>query len=120
MPSSYFKAPNNLKNPEQMFAKLAERKAEAEARLAVQAPVSAAVSTPAALAWAEPVRHGDGTGFQLSVCGRWSVVAERIDGWAVFRLFSRLPIPTLVLTRNSAQEAREEARLMTINPSYTP
>jgi len=66
-----------------------------------------------ALTWSEPVRHGDGSGFQLSTCGRWSVVAEREAGRLIFRLFSRTPIPTLRVSTKSAQEARNEAQRLT-------
>ncbi len=67
--------------------------------------------TPAALEWAEPVRHGDGSGFQLSTNAVWSVVKERqIGGGWIYRLFRRWPLAELVHSADSAQEARDRAQ----------
>jgi hypothetical protein len=64
-----------------------------------------------ALEWMEPVRHGNGTGFQLSKCGRYSVVGEHsADGIGfVFRLFERKPA-RLLSSAPTARQVRKQAQ----------
>jgi hypothetical protein len=75
--------------------------------------LSGSNAPPAApfLEWAEPVRHGDGSGFQLSTNAVWSVVKERqIGGGWIYRLFRRWPLAELADSADSAQGARDRAQ----------
>lgn len=68
-------------------------------------------TTPAALIWDDPMRHGDDSGYQLSICGRWSVVKERLGPQQfTYRVFSRLPLPEVVGKADTASEARSVAQ----------
>jgi hypothetical protein len=71
----------------------------------------ALIERPAALGleWMEPVKHGDGSGYQLSTCGRYSVAKTRNNGEWLYQAFIRLPSPRPLATEKTAQKAREAA-----------
>lgn len=68
---------------------------------------------PSALTWADPVKHGDGTGFQVESTGSFSVVREKDSAKGpqsfVYRLFDRRE-GKLLSSHDTAQKAREAAQ----------
>jgi hypothetical protein len=118
MKPSFFDREVKIKTPEEMFAKLQQRTAKlnsggsgdrSEAVPSADFPNAAA---PTPLIWQTPVTHGDGSGFMLSTCGRFSIVKEKAPGAFVYRLFSRDPPAILLSTHpdlKSAQKAANEA-----------
>jgi hypothetical protein len=74
---------------------------------AVPSPSEAVAST--LLTWADPVRHGDGSGYQLSACGIYSVVKERLNDEFIYRLFLRKQ-GTVLFSNRSVHKAREFAQ----------
>lgn len=72
---------------------------------AAQLPIPSAV-IPNAFEWAEPVRHGDGSGFQLSIGGKFSITKNRVNGKFVYVAWARLPTPVALGKAGSSAEAR--------------
>lgn len=131
---SYFARERKLYTQDQMMAKLAERIGQSArdgisvgraVSVTEQHPVSVPISNeptpgailpkalterPIALAWMNPVVHGDQTGFQLSIGGAYSVVKSRTNGEFVYQTFIRLPTPRVISTVKSSLEGRNAAQ----------
>lgn len=106
MPKGYFDREVKLKTPDQMFAKLAERTSgqRGEVLHPTGAPVPPAST---ALVWEDPVKNKDGTGYQLSVGGVYSVTRVKTNGEWRYEAWRRLPLPVMLAIRNAAPEARQ-------------
>lgn len=120
MASGFFDRVQTIHTHEQMMARLENRMAgrsaevinPSEPNLASPSITPAPTERPASLqlAWMDPVKHGDGSGFQLSVGGLYSVVRVKTDGQFRYEAFRRLPLPTLIGTSKTAPEARQCAQ----------
>lgn len=118
--TNFFAREQRLFTHDQMMDKLAERTKvsgsgvaqSSRAPFAAEVPGANPVAAPArpVLAWADPVKHGDGSGFQLSVGGLFSVTKTRSLGEFVYTVFRRLPSPTPIGTAISSQEGRALAQ----------
>lgn len=62
------------------------------------------------LVWDEPVKHGDGSGYVLSRCGRYSVAKVKTNAEWFYEAYVRLPIPTCIARAKSAPAAQKAAQ----------